>query len=144
MMLGASNCWLSGMSHDKLAQIKECPYDPTGYFIIKGVEKVLLIQEQMSKNRIIIELDSKGNVCAQVTSSTYERKSRTTIVHKNDKFYLKHNTFSDDISVVVAFKAMGMETDQEIAQIIGSEAKYLDALALSLQECSQLNILTQA
>jgi len=136
MMLGASNCWLSGMSQDKLAQIKECPYDPRGYFIIKGVEKVLLIQEQMSKNRIIIELDSKGNVCAQVTSSTYERKSRTTIVHKNDKFYLKHNTFSDDISVVIAFKAMGMESDQEIAQIIGSEAKYLDALALTLQECS--------
>lgn len=45
MMLGASNCWLSGMNHEKLAAIKECPYDPRGYFIIKGVEKVLLIQE---------------------------------------------------------------------------------------------------
>ena len=67
----------------------------------------------MSKNRIIIELDSKGNVCAQVTSSTFEKKSRTTVVHKNDKFYLKHNTLSDDIPVVVAFKAMGMETDQD-------------------------------
>ena len=59
MMLGASNCWLNSMDHDRLAAIKECPYDPRGYFIIKGVEKVLLIQEQMSKNRIIIELDSK-------------------------------------------------------------------------------------
>ena len=45
MMLGASNCWLNNMSHDRLAAIKECPYDPRGYFIIKGVEKVLLIQE---------------------------------------------------------------------------------------------------
>jgi DNA-directed RNA polymerase III subunit RPC2 len=35
--------------------VKECPYDPRGYFIIKGVEKVHLIQEQMSKNKIIIE-----------------------------------------------------------------------------------------
>ena len=55
MMLGASNCWLKDMSHEDLARVKDCPYDPRGYFIIKGVEKVLLIQEQMSKNRIIIE-----------------------------------------------------------------------------------------
>lgn len=44
MMLGASNCWLSGLSHEELARkAKECPYDPRGYFIIKGVEKVILI-----------------------------------------------------------------------------------------------------
>lgn len=64
MMLGASNCWLTGKNHNELALIKECPYDPRGYFIIKGVEKVLLIQEQMSKNRIIIEIDAKKNLCA--------------------------------------------------------------------------------
>ena len=52
------------MTDEKLADIQECPYDPRGYFIIKGVEKVLLIQEQMSKNRIIIEIDSKENICA--------------------------------------------------------------------------------
>jgi DNA-directed RNA polymerase III subunit RPC2 len=70
----------------------------------------------MSKNRIIIELDPKThNVCAQVTSSTYEKKSRTTVISKNGKFYLKHNLFEKDIPVVVAFKAMGMECDQEIA-----------------------------
>ena len=64
MMLGASNCWLHGLNHEQLAKAKECPYDPRGYFIIKGVEKVLLIQEQMSKNRIIIEQDAKKNFCA--------------------------------------------------------------------------------
>jgi len=43
------------------------------------------------------------------------KKSRTTVTHKNEKFYLKHNTFAEDIPAVVAFKAMGMETDQEVA-----------------------------
>ena len=43
MMLGASNCWLANMNHEQLARIKECPYDPRGYFIVKGVEKVILI-----------------------------------------------------------------------------------------------------
>ena len=109
MMLGASNCWLANMKHEELARIKECPYDPRGYFVVKGVEKVILIQEQIAKNRIIIEVDSKtGNLCAQVTSSTYEKKSRTTVIMKNERFYLKHNLFAEDIPAVLAFKAMGM------------------------------------
>lgn len=53
-------------------------------------------------------------------------------MHRYDKFYLKHNTLSEDVPIVVAFKAMGLQCDQEVAQIIGTEAMYLDALALSL------------
>jgi DNA-directed RNA polymerase III subunit RPC2 len=54
------------MDHAQLAsKAKECPYDPRGYFVIKGVEKVILIQEQMAKNRIIIEVEPKQHcLCA--------------------------------------------------------------------------------
>ena len=133
------------MDHAQLAsKAKECPYDPRGYFVIKGVEKVILIQEQMAKNRIIIEVEPKYHcLCAQVTSSTYEKKSRTTVIFKNGRFYLKHNLFAEDIPAVIAFKAMGMECDQEIAQLVGSELPILNSLALSLQECSQENVLTE-
>ena len=51
----------------------------------------------MSKNRIIVEYDSKKNVCAQVTSSTHDTKSRTSLIFKNQKVYMKHNSFSDEI-----------------------------------------------
>ena len=91
-MLGSNNCWLLGRSHEELAEMGECPYDPRGYFVVRGVERVVLIQEQMSKNRIIIELDSKKNLQAQVTSSTHERKSRTTVGLKNGKFFMRHNS----------------------------------------------------
>lgn len=37
-----------------------------GYFVVKGTEKVILVQEQLSKNRIIVEVDKKGNVVANV------------------------------------------------------------------------------
>ena len=63
----------------------ECPLDPGGYFIVKGTEKVILIQEQLSKNRIIIDIDSKGEVGASVTSSTHERKSKTNIIVKHGR-----------------------------------------------------------
>jgi DNA-directed RNA polymerase III subunit RPC2 len=143
IMLGSSNCWLRGKSHEELAKMRECPYDPRGYFIIKGVEKVLLIQEQMSKNRIIVEYDSKKNLTASVISATHDTKSRTTIMFKNSKFYLKHNSFENEIPIFIIFKAMGIQSEQEIAQMIGTDQIYLERISLSMQECLQLNVDTQ-
>ena len=42
----------TGKSDEELAELKECCYDPGGYFVIKGVEKVILMQEQLSKVRV--------------------------------------------------------------------------------------------
>ena len=47
--------------------------DPGGYFVVKGQEKVILIQEQLSKNRIIVDRDPKGNIHSSVTSSTKQQ-----------------------------------------------------------------------
>lgn len=71
-----------------------------------------------------------------MTSSTLTQKTRTTITYKNSKFYLKQNSFSDDIPISIIFKAMGMEADQEIAHMVGTDQKYLEILSLSLLECS--------
>ena len=45
--------------------------------------------------------------------------------------------------VVVVFKAMGIHTDQEIVQLIGSKEDILSIFALSLEECANLKIFTQ-
>lgn len=49
IMLRSEKCVLRGKSNEELAELKECCYDPGGYFVIKGVEKVILMQEQLSK-----------------------------------------------------------------------------------------------
>ncbi|KAK1933437.1 putative DNA-DIRECTED RNA polymerase BETA SUBUNIT [Babesia divergens] len=102
------------------SKLGECPYDPGGYFIIKGIEKVILMQEQLSKCRVIVETDVKKNICATVTSATAESKSRTAVVYKNQKLYVRHNSFTDDVPLCIILKAMGVATDQEIAQLIGT------------------------
>ena len=85
-------CCVPQVTYD--ASAGECPLDPGGYFVVRGTEKVILIQEQLSKNRIIIDLDSKGQVTASVTSSTHERKSKTNIVlSKRTSLALRHNAF---------------------------------------------------
>ncbi|KAL8222019.1 UNVERIFIED_CONTAM: DNA-directed RNA polymerase III subunit RPC2 [Gekko kuhli] len=114
IMLRSSNCVLMGKTPAEFGKLNECPLDPGGYFIVKGVEKVILIQEQLSKNRIIVEADRKGTVGASVTSSTHEKKSRTNITVKQGRFYLKHNTLSEDIPIAIIFKHSGckMQVDK--------------------------------
>ena len=143
VMLRSNRCYLRDASEAELEAMKECPYDPGGYFVVKGVEKVCLIQEQLSKNRIILELDSKGSVSASVTSSTHERKSRTVIVLRTGRLQLQHNTIGDDVPVVVILKALGMTSDQEICAMIGPEPELQDSLSASLEEAAALGIYSQ-
>ena len=51
-MLRSEKCVLNGKSDDELSNLKECMHDPGGYFVVKGAEKVILMQEQLSKVRI--------------------------------------------------------------------------------------------
>jgi DNA-directed RNA polymerase III subunit RPC2 len=66
-MLRSSNCVLANKTPAELAKLNECPIDPGGYFIVRGTEKVILIQEQLSKNRMIVETDKHDNVTCSVT-----------------------------------------------------------------------------
>ncbi|KAI9208192.1 uncharacterized protein BJ171DRAFT_490567 [Polychytrium aggregatum] len=146
IMLRSKPCVLYKKSPEEMVQMKECPLDPGGYFIIRGTEKVILIQEQMSNNRIIVENDRTGGIGASVTSSTVERKSKTTILYvpATGKIILKHNSLTADVSVITIMKALGIDSDREIAELIcGEDPEYLTLLSPSLEEISKLEIFTQ-
>ncbi|KAJ1340991.1 hypothetical protein BSLG_004464 [Batrachochytrium salamandrivorans] len=145
IMLKSARCVLTNKSPDEIADLGECPLDPGGYFIIRGVEKVILIQEQLSKNRIIVETDRVGCICSNVTSSTHEKKSKTVVVYgKTGKVFLKHNSLTADVPAIVIMKAMGVESDREIAELIcGDDLEYLALFSPSLEEGASLKIGTQ-
>lgn len=145
IMLRSNKCTLDGASESVMAGLNECPLDPGGYFIVNGTEKVILVQEQLSKNRIIVEADEKkGIVQASVTSSTHERKSKTYVVTKNDKIYLKHNSVSEEIPIVLALKAAGITSDLEIMQLVcGDDAAYQDLFVVNFEEVAKMGIFTQ-
>ncbi|KAH3672838.1 hypothetical protein WICMUC_004060 [Wickerhamomyces mucosus] len=145
IMLRSNKCILDGASEARMASLDECPLDPGGYFIVNGTEKVILVQEQLSKNRIIVEADEKkGIVQASVTSSTHERKSKTYVVTKNDKIYLKHNSISEEVPIVLVLKAAGIISDLEIMQLVcGDDAAYQDLFVVNFEECAKLGIHTQ-
>ncbi|KAJ2699783.1 DNA-directed RNA polymerase III complex subunit Rpc2 [Coemansia sp. IMI 209128] len=144
IMLRSARCVLSGRTEAEMAKMKECPLDPGGYFVVRGTEKVILVQEQMSKNRIIVQPDNKGFMAANVTSTTHERKTKTYVFIKNGRLYLKQNMIGEDMPLVVAMRAMGLTSDREIAQLIaGEDPLYLDLLMPTLEDGAASKLFTQ-
>ena len=64
----------------------------------------------------------------------------SNIFFKNGSVYLKHNSLGDDIPIIVILKAMGLESDQEIVQLIGTEPEILDLITVSLEDAYTLGI----
>ncbi|KAL8192643.1 hypothetical protein R6Q57_027828 [Mikania cordata] len=143
IMLRSLSCVLHGKDEDELAKLGECPLDPGGYFVVKGNEKVILIQEQLSKNRIIIDSDKKGCIQASVMSSTAITKSKTIIRMEKEKIYLILNAFTSKVPIMLVLKAMGMETDQEVVQMLGRDPQYATLLLPSIEECASIGVYTQ-
>lgn len=97
----------------------ECSGDPQGYFIIKGTEKVVLMQEQLCRNKVLMEPDwKKGIIQASCASATLETKSKIGIVLKNNRLWLKSSSFKELISLPIIFKAMGCEGDRLITRLL--------------------------
>lgn len=142
VMLRSSNCVLTNKSEFELSKLNECPHDPGGYFVVRGQEKVILIQEQLSWNKMITE-DYNGLIQCQVTSSTHEKKSRTNLICRHGKYFLKHNSMTDDIPVAIIFKALGITSDQEVMQLVGIDTETQKRFGPSLLDALNLKIFTQ-
>ena len=62
---------------------------------------------------------------------------------KAGKYYLKHNTMEKDIPIAIIFKAMGVISDQEIVQMVGTEDYIMTNFTASLEECNAAKVFTQ-
>lgn len=147
VMLRSCKCVLSGRTPKEREQLGECEYDPGGYFIVNGTERVLLMQEQPLTNRIIVEYDVKKQIQGAVTSSTTANKSRLVICSspsaKKKGLFAKHSAFSELIPVSILMKGMGVQSDMEIIQMVGIESKYTDALMPTLRAVHELGVFSQ-
>jgi DNA-directed RNA polymerase III subunit RPC2 len=156
VMLKSNLCHLHGMTDPEMAKALECPLDPGGYFVVKGTEKVILVHEQVSKNRPIVEVDLRRDFvqvsvaryftheCSPDYSTTHERKVKTYVICAKGKMYLKQNSVSEDVPIVVLFKAMGLQSDREIFELVaGDDPDYGEAFSINLEECAKMDIYTQ-
>ena len=57
--------------------------------------------------------------------------------------YLKHNVLSEDVPIVIIFKALGMSDQETLLLVAGHTSSYQDHFVVNFEECTKLEILTQ-
>jgi len=101
----------------------ECKYDPGGYFIVNGAEKVVMSIEKMVDNKCLVfpKKDSsfpKGFFyTCQMNSKSNDWSDNLqiiTIKEKKDSTLTISTSQLSDIPIVIFLRALGLETDQDI------------------------------
>jgi DNA-directed RNA polymerase beta subunit len=123
---------------------RDCEYDAGGYFVINGSEKVIIAQDRMCENKAMtfIKKDSGTEIyTVQITSKSYRIHGLTQILNvrmkKNGEITIKVPILSE-INVFSLFRAMGIETDKDIINIITYNENDYDMINLikqSLDKC---------
>ncbi|RHN77450.1 putative DNA-directed RNA polymerase [Medicago truncatula] len=63
---------------------------------------------------------------------------------EKEKMWLEFNQFPKKVPLMVVMKAMGMEIDQEVVQLIGRDPRYSFLLMPSIEEYINCRVFTQA
>ena len=159
LMLGSKYCQLSDQTTETRAELGECKYDNFGYFIINGQEKVLISIERVCDNRVLVfdtadtkfsdqcELRSAMDGRYQIAYTTKVRLYRTTPNNAGKTLRVLFHTLNTDIPIFVLFRALGVDSDRKIVQMIVNDMKDQDMIELlkpSLEEGLQVYSQTKA
>lgn len=103
----------------KLYDKSECEYDPGGYFIVNGSEKVVMSLERMIDNRplVFIKKDSSSvSYTVQVNSKSHKTELMQIInirMRKDNTLTIKVPILNE-IPVFILMRALGIESDSDI------------------------------
>jgi len=153
VMLRSEVCRLFGKYNKDIMDLKECPQDQGGYFVINGSEKVLLAQERRANNLVFVFKKTLGKFAyvAEVGSQVEKgNKPPSTLYMKlwnrenNARFgasvVLTLPYVRKEIPIVIVFRALGIESDREILEHIVynlKDVQMMEALRPSLDEAAQ-------
>ncbi len=137
VMVRSKLCRLSRMSRDELIEAGEDPDDPGGYFIINGVERVLVLFEEIAPNKLVVEKDDSGVVQGRLDSKRggftqrhiFERDAVGMIGVKFGNFR------THGVPLVVLMRALGLETDKQIIDAVSRGEEPSETLLLNLYMC---------
>ena len=122
VMVKSDACILRNFSEQKLIDHAEDPSDPGGYFIINGSERVIVGLEDLSYNKIIVDKEKVGGkhvFKAKVYSSIVGYRAKLELVLKEDGLIVARIPGSPvDIPMITLMRALGLETDKQIASAI--------------------------
>ena len=145
IMVGSKYCVLSD-PHAEEPRRRECSLDHGGYFIVSGSEKVLISSDRVAENRICAYREPGGGDDVYVETRTvlpdHVGPHKQTVL----KFAAQETVFGravlcqmyhvrSSVNVFVVFRALGVETDEDIVSIIFRDKREREAF-LPLLEAS--------
>jgi len=138
VMLKSKLCFLSQLSREELIACGEDPDDPGGYFIVNGSERVIVAMEDLAPNRIIVDIDEKGATPvyqAKLFSTTVGFRARIELKMKSDgAIYVSMPGVPTEIPFVIIMRALGLESDKEIAEAVSLESEIQSELEPSFEK----------
>ncbi len=143
VMIKSTECILRNFTDKKLIEHGEDPNDPGGYFIINGSERVIVGLEDLSYNKIIVDKEVIAGhpvFKAKVYSSIVGYRAKLELVMKNDGLIVARIPGSPvDIPVVTLMRALGLESDREIAGVTSLTDEVQDELEASFEKSGDIS-----
>lgn len=133
----------------------ECDYDPGGYFIINGSEKVIVSLERIIENKPLVFTKKDANTLiytVQVNSKSYtdDKLQIVNIRMRKDNIMTVRVPIINEVPVFVVMRALGIESDRDIINYTVRDLNDTDMINLvrvSLENCriegTEIKILTQ-
>lgn len=143
IMVKSNKCVLSKVKDEsELVRLGEDPNDPGGYFIINGSERVIVMQEDLSVNRVLVDYGGAGSSVthtAKVFSTAAGYRIPVTVERTKDGLiYINFPAVPVRVPVVVVMRALGLKTDREIMMAVSDNPRIQYEFLPSLIEQSKI------
>ena len=156
VMVNSKYCILS----DNHINFDECRYDYGGYFIVNGNEKVVIPQDRIAENKTNVFLSNKVSSYSHNAEIRSVEENRFSVPKTTSlKLSAKPNQFGryirvsihhikHEIPLFILFRALGVESDQDIIKHIVYDIEQADnivkELVGSVEEANMVNCKREA
>src|SRR5256885_3354736 len=142
VMVKSNTCILHNLPESKLVEFGEDPRDPGGYFIINGSERVIVGLEDLSYNKIIVDTEEATGYLlykAKVYSSIVGYRAKLELIMRPDGSIVAKIPGSPvDIPLVTLIRALGLESDKDIANAVSLNESIQDELEPSFEKSGDI------
>jgi DNA-directed RNA polymerase subunit B len=143
VMVKSNTCILHNLPESKLVEFGEDARDPGGYFIINGSERVIVGLEDLSYNKIIVDAEETTGTMlykAKVYSSIVGYRAKLELVMRPDGSIVTKIPGSPvDIPLITLIRALGLESDKDIADSVSLNEIIQDELEPSFEKAGDVN-----
>lgn len=142
VMAKSNACILHNLVEPRLIELGEDPRDPGGYFVINGSERVVVGLEDLSYNKIIVDVEETTGALlykAKVYSSIVGYRAKLELIMRPDGGVVAKIPGSPvDIPLITLVRALGLESDKDIANAVSLNEVIQDELEPSFEKIKEI------